>query len=71
MGEVVQFIPRANPNREEQMIRDARQIYEGIFPTEVHPDKAKLGATGVILTADGDLLFVDTGPSEMNPDAPT
>lgn len=36
MGEVIQFIPRADPDREARMLarmkQDARLIYEAIFP---------------------------------------
>ncbi len=35
MGEVVQFIPRKpDPDQKARLIREARAIYESIFPTE-------------------------------------
>jgi hypothetical protein len=36
MGEVVQFIPKRDLDR-ARLIREARAIYEGIFPTEKGP----------------------------------
>ena len=36
MGEVVQFIPKRELDR-ARLIREARAIYEGIFPTEKGP----------------------------------
>jgi hypothetical protein len=33
MGEVVQFVPRSDLER-ARLIREARAIYESIFPTE-------------------------------------
>jgi hypothetical protein len=36
MGEVVQFIRKPDPDREAaRLIRQARAIYEAIFPTEI------------------------------------
>jgi hypothetical protein len=36
MGEVVQFIRKSAPDREAaRLIREARAIYEAIFPTEI------------------------------------
>lgn len=32
-AEIVQFIPKPNPNR-DAMIREARSIYDGIFPVD-------------------------------------
>ena len=35
MGKVVQFIPRPAPDRgKDRLIREARAIYESVFPTE-------------------------------------
>jgi len=37
MGQVVQF-PRLDPERDQaRLIREARAIYESIFPTEMGP----------------------------------
>lgn len=37
MGQVVQF-PKLNPERDQaRLIREARAIYESIFPTEAGP----------------------------------
>ena len=57
MGEIINFVPRPNPNREEQMIKEARKIYEAIFPPEYREQD-------VVLTPDGEVKFVDTAPSE-------
>jgi hypothetical protein len=35
MGEVIQFIPKSTPDRvKHRLIKEARAIYESIFPTE-------------------------------------
>jgi hypothetical protein len=35
MGKVIQFIPKPAPDRvRDHLIREARAIYESIFPTE-------------------------------------
>jgi hypothetical protein len=36
MGEVVQFIPKRDLDR-NRLIQEARAIYEGLFPTEKGP----------------------------------
>ena len=37
MGEVIKF-PKPDPNRDEaSLIREARAIYESVFPTEKSP----------------------------------
>jgi len=37
MGEVIQF-PKPDPNRErDRLIREARSLYESIFPTQKLP----------------------------------
>jgi hypothetical protein len=36
MGEVIQFIPRSGSDKEAaRLIREARAIYEAIFPTQI------------------------------------
>jgi hypothetical protein len=43
MGNVLQFIPRKPElDREARLIREARAIYESIFPTEI----ARIGPSG-------------------------
>jgi hypothetical protein len=43
MGNVVQFIPRKpDLDQEARLIREARAIYESIFPTEI----ARIGPSG-------------------------
>jgi hypothetical protein len=42
MGEVVQFIPKRDLER-ALLIREARAMYEGIFPTEKSPASEQRG----------------------------
>lgn len=45
MGEVVQFIPRPNPNR-DQLIDQARSNYDSVFPQDIETI-AKLGGPAI------------------------
>jgi hypothetical protein len=44
MGKVIVFVPKSDHDRKARLIREARAIYENIFPTGVadqaHPDEA-------------------------------
>jgi hypothetical protein len=42
MGEVVQFVPKRDLER-ARLIREARAIYEGVFPTEKGPAREQRG----------------------------
>jgi hypothetical protein len=44
MGEVIQFVPVPKRDRErEALIREARAIYESIFPSEKSPASEQRG----------------------------
>jgi hypothetical protein len=41
-ADIIQFVPRPDPEREARLIRDAQAIYESIFPTEQSYDSKYL-----------------------------
>jgi hypothetical protein len=53
MGEVIQFIRKPDPDGKARLIREARAIYESIFPTE-SATIAPIGSSGIAPAGDGD-----------------
>ena len=69
-AEIIQFIPRPNPNRDDPMADHYADCALHGMPAS--PNKARLGMPGIVLTAHGDLIHLgsaqeDTSPCEMIP----
>jgi hypothetical protein len=43
-ADIIQFVPRADPDREARLIRQAQEIYESIFPTSLPEENPKESA---------------------------
>lgn len=61
-ADIIQFVPRPNPNRERELERQAMEIMNIAFPV-VHIE-IPFGGQGI------DGMFTDTSCSEINPDKP-